>query len=125
MPVSAFKTASPPLLQRLDTLERADNPSCGVARGWKGCSMNKSLLALAATSVVLTLVSGEARTQATVFPCDAFEMQPNGVLKVTKFVTVRDEGGRLVSLKLGASFSPNIEMAGVNIYGMYQEYCRR
>jgi hypothetical protein len=58
------------------------------------------------------------------FPCDAFQMQPNGMLAVIRPVTITSPNGGQVSMGPGVSFGPGASMSGVNMYVLYQQYCR-
>lgn len=57
------------------------------------------------------------------FPCQAFQMQPNGMLAVVQPVTIQGPN-RQVQMNPGAVFGPNTAMAGINVYALYQQYCR-
>jgi hypothetical protein len=58
------------------------------------------------------------------FPCDAFQMQPNGMLAVIRPVAITSSDGGQVSMGPGVSFGPGVTMSGVNVYVLYQQYCR-
>jgi hypothetical protein len=70
-----------------------------------------SLLALSAT----------AQAQSG-FRCQAFRMQPNGMLAVVQTVTITGTNGQ-VSMNPGTIFGPGV-MMGLNIYEMYRQSCR-
>ena len=57
------------------------------------------------------------------FPCQAFKMQPNGMLAVVQPVTITGPNGQ-VSMGPGMSFGPGVAMMGLNVYELYQRNCR-
>lgn len=84
--------------------------------------MTRFLPLLSAATLALLLSSG-ARAQLGTFPCDAFQMQSNGMLAVVKPVSIQSANGS-DSMGPGMSFGPGVTMMGLNVYGLYQQYCR-
>jgi hypothetical protein len=66
------------------------------------------------------LISTGANAQG--FPCQAFQMQPNGMLAVIQSVTMKGPNGQ-ITVNPGASFGPGSLWMGVNLYALYQQNC--
>ena len=79
------------------------------------------LVPLLASVLVLPFVSF-AIAQPSGFPCDAFQMQPNGMLAVVKPVTIRGANA-VISMNPGMSFGPDVMTMGLNVYENYRKYC--
>lgn len=65
---------------------------------------------------------GTQPMQTGTFPCEAFQMQQNGMLAVVKSVAITSNGGS-VQMNPGMSFGPGVAMMGVNVYALYQQNC--
>jgi hypothetical protein len=77
-------------------------------------------LSLAALALLISTAATDAQIS---FPCQAFQMQPNGMLAVVQSVTITN-GGASVQLNPGTSFGPGTVMAGINVYATFQQNCR-
>ena len=74
-------------------------------------------------ALAFTLAATVAANAQGSFPCQAFQMQPNGMLLVVQPVTITGPNGQ-ASLNQGMSFGPGTAMMGANIYEMYKQACR-
>jgi hypothetical protein len=83
--------------------------------------MRNFTLAFASIATAL-LISSAAQAQS--FPCHAFQMLPNGMLAVIQPVTISNPNGARVSMNPGTSFGPGTQMAGLNVFALYQQNCR-
>jgi hypothetical protein len=70
---------------------------------------------LSLTALAL-LISTSAHAQG--FPCQAFQMQSNGMLAVVQSVTMTGPNGQ-ITVNPGASFGPGTLWMGVDLYGLY------
>jgi hypothetical protein len=81
--------------------------------------MYRFLLAIAAFAAITTSANAQSD-----FPCQAFQMQPNGMLVAVQSVTLSSPGGGRVVTKPGVSFSRGTSVGGLDVYAAYQQYCR-
>ena len=79
---------------------------------------------LFASALILPLISS-AHAQSA-FPCDSFQMQPDGTLAVVKPVTLTNRSGGHVLINAGMNFSPGAKgVFGLNIYETDRQTCKR
>jgi glycerol uptake facilitator-like aquaporin len=74
------------------------------------------------SAAALMLLASSANAQGR-FPCEAFQMQPNGMLAVVQSVTITGPSGQ-ISMNPGMSFGPGVAMMGINVYDVYRQNCR-
>jgi hypothetical protein len=80
--------------------------------------MYRFLLVIAAFAAITTSANAQID-----FPCQAFQMQPNGILVAVQSVTLSSPGGGRVVTKPGVSFSPETSVGGLNVYAAFRQYC--
>jgi hypothetical protein len=83
--------------------------------------MAKVVLSLAIASSLAMVASGASAQQ---FPCQAFQMQPNGMLAVVQPVTINSPNGGGMQISPGMSFGPGLLMMGVDFHALYLQNCR-
>jgi len=82
-----------------------------------------ALIAASLLILALTRTADAQMMQGGSFPCQAFQMQSNGMLAVMEPVTIQGPNGS-IKMGRGMSFGPGVSMMGINVYETYRQNCR-